>query len=71
MRCETASLQYQSDLDRCVQIKCVNFLANSSIDLDEIQFDADATACWYVEARAKIYFAQVVFKGANCADGIL
>ena len=38
----------------------VHFLANLSIDLDEIQYVA--TTCWFVKAHAK-----VIFKGQNSA----
>ena len=47
----------------------VHFLANLPIDLDEIQYVA--TTCCFVEAHAKMYCAQVLFKQESSADLIL
>ena len=46
----------------------VQFLANLSIDLDEIQYVA--TICWFAEAHAKFIFVQVLVKEKNSADVI-
>ena len=43
----------------------VHFLANFSISLGEIQYDA--TTCWFVQAHAILIF-HVIFKGEKSAD---
>ena len=52
-----------------ITILGVHFYRNFAVELDDIQYVA--TTCWFVEARAKSIFAQVLMKDKHFANVIL